>query len=661
MRQRHADPYWEGKIARGGQDAAVKGELLADRYVLHKRVGRGGMGAVWLASDGARDPHSPDGRVAVKILKPELAEDPDYVKRFRREARTLERLDHPNIVRAFDSGSDGERHFIVMEYLDGRNGAKLIEEAAPLEPAVAAEIVSQACEGLACVHGEKVVHRDVKPANLMIVGGPGEEGSLSVKLTDFGIARGDGDTSITGAQEVLGTLVYLAPECLIHGEEATTASDLYSLGVMLYELLTGSRPYDARSVGDLIPLLQHPPAPPGKRAGGIPGGLSAATMCALESNPGARLEDARTMRQAVLDGAAGKDISGLLPTRVQTGQTGFTDLMSGASGRRARARRARRQAGPQPTSEPPIDWGDILKMILVVLAGMVGIVVVIRSIAVLSALPGPLLVCLLALSLVAIMVARSPTGRRQVAGAASAVWLAIRPLEDEELTNLRQQDDSRRRFRVTAMRLARLLVFAGLIVCWAVLTFHLRDNMEGEIGRLPSAQHLPFEIAAVAIWLLGGLVPLAWIALSRANPGRILVVTLILPFAWLVGAEALPEAPPTLAPLIWPDTRREAIEERVSAESGRWKELLHRPYARLARGLSPGQIMQGVRQNAHERTGALQRASERSETIRAKRAARHWVSRMRRERRHWHLPHCRRHPGHVYVSLRRWGVAVACR
>jgi serine/threonine protein kinase len=635
-------PYWEGKITRGGHDAAIRGELLADRYELHECVGWGGMGAVWRASDRDPEPHSADGRVAVKILKPELAQDPDCVERFRREARTLERLDHPNIVRAFAYGSEGVRHFIVMEYLDGRNGKQLVEEAAPLEPGLAAEIIAQACEGLACVHGENVVHRDIKPANLMIAGGPGEGGALTVKLTDFGIVRNDDDTALTKVGVVVGTPAYLAPEYRFDGAEPTNVSDIYSMGVMLYELLTGRLP-------------QSPPVPPAKHDISIPRGLSAATMCALERTPACRFGEVESMRQAVLAGAAGKDVSGLLPTRVQPGPTAFM------SGTLRRAARQVRRRGPTRTSEPPIDWGDILKMILVGLVGMVGIVVVARLIAVVSALPDALLVCLTTLLLVAILVARRPAGRRAAAKAASAVWLGIRPLADSELTNVREQEAARGRLRVGALRLMRLLILVGLIVYWGLLTYHLAPSLEDQIDRLPSSQRLPFEITTAAVWLLCGFVPLVGIALSRARRRRIAVAGLVLVFVWTAGAELLPDAPSSLAPLIWPNTRREAIKERVSAEAGRWKELLHRRYARRSHGPPPRRIMQQVRATAHRHSGALRQARERHLTRRAKRQARHWISRMRLNRRRWGSRYCSRHPGRVYVDLRPWGVAVACR
>jgi serine/threonine protein kinase len=272
-------------------------EVLAGRYDLGDRLGVGGMSTVRLARDRRLE-----REVAVKVLAEHLAEDPQFVARFRREALAAARLVHPNIVQVFDFGLDEPtgRHYIVMEYIRGQSAAEILRERSILPVAEALAIVSHACRGLDYAHRNGVVHRDIKPGNLL----RSEEGI--VKVADFGIARNMGDeSSITQVGSVLGTAAYLAPE-QAHGEEVGPRADLYGLGVVTYQALSGRLPYEAQSLTELAlkqqreapPLLNHlnPEVTP-QLAGAVDRAL------ALEARD--RFASAEEMRAALADGARG--------------------------------------------------------------------------------------------------------------------------------------------------------------------------------------------------------------------------------------------------------------------------------------------------------------------------------------------------------------------
>jgi serine/threonine-protein kinase len=197
---------------------------IADRYTLEERLGSGGMSTVYKATDEVLE-----RTVAVKVLAEHLSDDEKFVARFRREALAVAKLVHPNIVQVYDTGVDGGRHFIVMEYVEGRSGAQLLQRRGKLDPAVAVEIAADACAGLEYAHRQGIVHRDVKPGNLMVIGGPATADSddeMTVKIADFGIARAAEQTRLTQVGSVVGTAAYLSPE-QSRGEEATGISDVY--------------------------------------------------------------------------------------------------------------------------------------------------------------------------------------------------------------------------------------------------------------------------------------------------------------------------------------------------------------------------------------------------------------------------------------------------
>jgi len=209
--------------------------LAGGRYRIERELGRGGMAGVYLARD--EELHRP---VAVKVLAEHLGDDETFRTRFLREARLAGRLSHPNIVQVYDAGETDGRPFIVMEYVPGGT----LAECGRLPPQRAVELGLQACAGLQHAHDAGLVHRDVKPGNLLLR----EDGVL--KIADFGIARAAETTRHTQVGTILGTAAYLAPE-QIAGEDATRASDIYSLGSVLYELLTGRPPYLFESLAEL--------------------------------------------------------------------------------------------------------------------------------------------------------------------------------------------------------------------------------------------------------------------------------------------------------------------------------------------------------------------------------------------------------------------------
>jgi serine/threonine-protein kinase len=296
---------------------------IAGRYRLQGRLGFGGMSTVHLAVDQRLE-----RRVAVKLLAEHLAEDPTFVSRFQREAQAAARLVHPNIVQVFDSGQDEQtgQYFIVMEYIEGSSCAEILRDEGWVEVDEAIGIIEQACEGLHYAHRNGVVHRDVKPGNLLRA----REGE--VKLADFGIAKATEQSSITQVGSVLGTAAYLAPE-QARGEEAGPSADLYALGVVTYQLISGRLPYDATSLTELA-LKQQQEKPPmlNTLVAAVSPELAGAVATALELDPRDRYQTAREMGRALSDGLQGIGPSER-PARRRAPATEATTVM--AAGRRA--------------------------------------------------------------------------------------------------------------------------------------------------------------------------------------------------------------------------------------------------------------------------------------------------------------------------------------
>jgi eukaryotic-like serine/threonine-protein kinase len=340
-----------------------KDTTIAGRYRIEGRLGVGGMSTVHLAFDLRLERN-----VALKLLAEHLADDSTFVSRFRREALAAARLVHPNIVQVFDFGLDERQHqhFIVMEHVPGHSCAELLRDRGHLDIEQGVEIISQACRGLDYAHRHGVVHRDVKPGNLLVSGGD------VVKLADFGIARATDQSSITQVGSVLGTAAYLAPE-QARGEEAGPRADLYSLGVVAYQLLSGRLPYEASSLSELALKQQREAAPPLDDLNPhVPHELARAVAMALVLDHEDRVPDAIAFAEALRAGMSGIDpMPGFAPatgptsaaTRLLGGRESATGATRVAPRTRppttAQTRAVRRlQPRPHPSAEYPVESYD---------------------------------------------------------------------------------------------------------------------------------------------------------------------------------------------------------------------------------------------------------------------------------------------------------------
>jgi eukaryotic-like serine/threonine-protein kinase len=261
---------------------------LAGRYELGPQIERGGMAIVYRATDTVLN-----REVAVKVLAGALARDEGFVRRFEREARNVARLSHPNVVQVFDAGSEDDTHFMVMELVEGTTLAEVIEREAPVPADRAARIAADVAEALGAAHAKEIVHRDVKPANVLLTA------NGTVKVADFGIARAADSARITQTGTLLGTAAYVSPEQAV-GMPATPRSDIYSLGCVLFEMLTGRPPFTAETpVAMLQRHLNDPVSPPSSQAS-VPEALDRLVVACLAKDPSSRPPSASDLRRDLL-------------------------------------------------------------------------------------------------------------------------------------------------------------------------------------------------------------------------------------------------------------------------------------------------------------------------------------------------------------------------
>lgn len=264
----------------------TKGQKINDRYQIVKSIGEGGMANVYLAYDTILERH-----VAVKVLRGDLATDEKFVRRFQREALSASSLSHPNIVEVYDVGEDNGIYYIVMEYIEGKHLKQLIKKRGKLTTEEVIDIMLQITDGIACAHDSYIIHRDIKPQNIMIL----DNGI--VKITDFGIAMALNSTQLTQTNSVMGSVHYLPPE-QASGKGCTIQSDIYSMGILMYELLTGTLPYKGDNAVEIaLKHLKEPLPSIREELPDLPQSVENIILKATAKNPKNRYADARSMHE----------------------------------------------------------------------------------------------------------------------------------------------------------------------------------------------------------------------------------------------------------------------------------------------------------------------------------------------------------------------------
>lgn len=264
----------------------TKGQKINDRYQIVKTIGEGGMANVYLAYDTILERN-----VAVKILRGDLANDEKFVRRFQREALSASSLSHPNIVEVYDVGEDNGVYYIVMEYIEGKHLKQLIKKRGKLTLNEVIDIMLQVTDGIACAHDSYIIHRDIKPQNIMILD------SGIVKITDFGIAMALNSTQLTQTNSVMGSVHYLPPE-QASGKGSTVQSDIYSMGILMYELLSGKLPFRGDNAVEIaLKHLKEPLPSIREECPDLPQAVENVILKACAKNPKNRYPDARSMHE----------------------------------------------------------------------------------------------------------------------------------------------------------------------------------------------------------------------------------------------------------------------------------------------------------------------------------------------------------------------------
>ena len=313
------------------------GRLIDGRYQVRSRIARGGMATVYLATDLRLE-----RRVAIKVMHGHLADDSQYKARFIQEARSAARLAHPNVVNVYDQGQDGETAYLVMEYLPGITLRELLQDHHILTTVQALDIMEAILSGLAAAHKNGIVHRDLKPENVLLA----DDGRI--KIGDFGLARAATANTATG-NALLGTIAYLSPELVTRGV-ADTRSDIYAVGIMLYEMLAGEQPYKGEQAFQIAQQHANDTVPtPSTKNPKVPAELDELVLWATARDPDERPRDARAMLEQLREteailrsddpatAATSVQRTTVMPTAVQQGPTAETQVLGA---------KARHRTGP---------------------------------------------------------------------------------------------------------------------------------------------------------------------------------------------------------------------------------------------------------------------------------------------------------------------------
>ena len=316
-------------------------QVFSKRYHIEREIARGGMAEVYLARD-----QSLNRLVALKALFPEYAREPSFVERFRREAQAAANLNHPNIVAIYDWGQESGTYFIVMEYVEGRSLRELIHTDGPIDPGRAADIAAEIASALAFAHRSGVVHRDVKPGNVLLT----ETGT--VKVTDFGIARAGAGDALTQTGSVMGTATYFSPE-QAQGLAVDGRSDVYSVGVVLYEMVCGVPPFTADSpVSVAYKHVREEPVPPSQLNPDVPPALEQIILSALAKDPEHRYQSADDLRADILRFRRGRPLVAAPVTAIMSELPTATVTNTGVG-----ALAAATVASPRIPVAPPPEYG----------------------------------------------------------------------------------------------------------------------------------------------------------------------------------------------------------------------------------------------------------------------------------------------------------------
>src|SRR5262245_47849370 len=337
---------------------SLVGRAFSNRYDIQREIAQGGMAEVYLAHDGRLD-----RPVALKALFPEYAREPSFVERFRREAQAAANLNHPNIVSIYDWGQESGTYFIVMEYVEGRSLRDLIRSQGPLEPNQAAEITGEIASALAFAHRSGVVHRDVKPGNVLLTR------AGNVKVTDFGIARAGASDGLTQTGSVMGTATYFSPE-QAQGLAVDGRSDVYSLGVVLYEMVTGVVPFTGDSpVAVAYRHVREEPMPPSQRNPDVPADLEQIILTALAKDPDQRYQTADDLRADLLRFRRGRPLAAAPVTALVAEVPGATAATAAAT-----------MATPRVGAPPPPDKDTTRRRALVTALTVLVLVIIVALI-----------------------------------------------------------------------------------------------------------------------------------------------------------------------------------------------------------------------------------------------------------------------------------------